>query len=266
MILPRNLCLKTAVLLMLALAAAAPCAARAAAKTNTLTGTVNQVVDGDTFTLADGQTVRCLGVDAPEKGDAYADEATQALNQLVGGKEVRLEIGSPAKDRDGRLLAYVFQGETLVNEEILRCGCACLRRPVASKHKKSLVAAQDEARKAARGIWTKAAEVSLAVSGMQAKSPTSGSKNLNEEFVVLENQGKRDINMTGWTLSDESHHRYLFPNFVLPAKSKVTIHTGLGSNTAMDLFWGNRVAIWNDDGDTVFIRDTEGHLILAHIY
>jgi len=33
-----------------------------------------------------------------------------------------------------------------------------------------------------------------------------------------------------------------------------------------ELFWGSRSPIWNNDGDTIFMRDTEGELVLSLIY
>jgi len=80
------------------------------------------------------------------------------------------------------------------------------------------------------------------------------------------NQGDQSINLTGWTISDESHRRYLFPDFTLPAGAKVTLRTGLGKNTSTELFWGSRSPIWNDAGETTFLRNPDGKLVLCHVY
>jgi hypothetical protein len=206
-----------------------------------------------------------LGIDAPEKGDPFSEEATQANNRLVGGKTIRLEIGRPAKDRDGRLLAYVFVDEEFINAELVRQGAAWVRRPVAAKYRDALIKAQDEARTAARGIWSSNTNFFIGVAAVHAK-PEGGQTNLNDEYIVIENRGKNAVDMTGWSILDEAHHRYLVPNFVLPPGTKVTLRTGLGKNTATELFWGSRVGIWNDSGDSIFVRDTQGRLVLSHIY
>ncbi|GAF73794.1 unnamed protein product [marine sediment metagenome] len=78
--------------------------------------TVVGVVDGDTCILDNGQRVRYLGINAPERGDALFEEATQANNNLVAGKKVRLEPQDPSRDKKERLLAYVFVDEVFVNE------------------------------------------------------------------------------------------------------------------------------------------------------
>jgi endonuclease YncB( thermonuclease family) len=229
-------------------------------------GIVLQVLDGDTFQLQDGRQVRCLGVDAPERGEPFADEATQILNRLVGGKQVRLELGRPARDRDGRLLAYVFVGSNMVNTQLLQLGAAYMRRPILRRYKPAFAQAQEDARAAGLGIWTNTASVKVRLAHIQARPGSGQPSSSTGEFVVLENYGDQPLDLTGWTLSDEGHHRYLFPRFVLAPKAKVTIHSGLGRNTDTDLFWGSRSPIWNNNGDTVFLRDDKGRLVLVHPY
>ena len=220
------------------------------------TVTVLQAIDGDTCLLDDGRKVRYLGINAPEKGDPKFKEATLANNKLVGGKEIRFENGRPRQDKDGRLLAYVFVGDTFVNEELLRQGYAHIRRPLAAKYRNLLLKSQEEARAAGRGIWAKAAGGHIAIATVDA----------DDEYIVIENRGNTPIDLTGWTVLDEANHRYLFPNFVLSANVRVTLRTGLGKNTKSDIFWGSRKPIWNNDGDTIFIKDAEGNLILSYVY
>ena len=194
-----------------------------------------------------------------------AAEATAALNKLVSNREVRLEPGRPAKDKYDRVLAYVFVGKTLVNEEMVRQGWAFVRRPVSTKYRQRLLGAQDEARAAGRGIWSGATNILLAVTKVNAKS-AGGKDALNDEYVVIVNRGAKPLDMTGWKLLDESNNDYLFPNFILAPDSKVTIPTGTGKNTATELYWGGQRPIWNNDGDTIFIKNSEGRLVLSHVY
>lgn len=230
------------------------------------TATVLQVLDGDTCQLDDGRHVRYLGIDAPEKDDPNSEDATRANNQLVGGKNVRLEIGKPDRDRDGRLLAYVFVGTNFVNAELVRLGHAWVRRPVMRKYNAALLKAQEEARAAGRGMWANATNRHLAVVKVHARPAAGGRRDLNDEYIELKNQGDVAVTFTGWTVEDEGHHRYLFPAFVLKAGGRVTLRTGLGKNAENELFWGSSRAIWNDNGDTVFIRDASGNLVLVHVY
>jgi hypothetical protein len=47
---------------------------------------------------------------------------------------------------------------------------------------------------------------------------------------------------------------YTFGTFSLPAGKSVTLHTGKGSNTSTNLYWGSGNYIWNNTGDTAYLR------------
>jgi len=73
--------------------------------------------------------------------------------------------------------------------------------------------------------------------------------------------------MTGWTANDESIHVYTFPYFILGGSSLVTIYSGFESDTDTDLYWGRTYdEIWNNDGDTLFLNDTEGFVVVLFNY
>jgi len=69
---------------------------------------VSEVIDGDTFKLSSGETVRLICVDAPEKNTKGYEEAKKFLSDLILNKEVRLEKDVSEKDSYGRLLRYVY--------------------------------------------------------------------------------------------------------------------------------------------------------------
>ena len=68
---------------------------------------VVRVVDGDTVQLGNGETVRLVGIDAPEVGECGYEQATEALADLVLDRDVRLTIFDEDRDQYGRLLRYV---------------------------------------------------------------------------------------------------------------------------------------------------------------
>ncbi|MBA7654713.1 hypothetical protein ES703_62596 [subsurface metagenome] len=232
----------------------------------TETASVIRAVDGDTCILENGERVRYYGINAPESEDPQFNESTQANNNLVAGKEVRLEPKDPSRDRDDRLLAYVFVDEVFVNEELLRLGYAHIQRPLVTKYRNRLLRAQEAARGEGLGIWAKAAEQNVAIAEAHADAEGKDRDNLCNEYIVIENRRDTSVDLTGWTIYDEAHHRYLFPSFALEAKAAVTLRTCLGKNTRSELFWGSRSPIWNNDGNTIFIRDSKGQLILSYIY
>lgn len=82
------------------------------------------------------------------------------------------------------------------------------------------------------------------------------------EYVLIKNEGLTDVDMSGWQLKDEQNHVYTFPNgFILKAGASVKVHTGPGNDTDTDLYWGRRQAVWNNNGDTAYLYDAEGHLV-----
>ncbi len=96
------------------------------------------------------------GIRAPSDGEPMADVATRRNSELVEGREVRIRFDEQKRDKDGRLVAYLFSGETFVNEVLVREGLAYARlTPTTSRFSKRLLDAQAEARKAKRGLWNK---------------------------------------------------------------------------------------------------------------
>jgi|GEM_PF-2596335 len=86
--------------------------------------------------------------------------------------------------------------------------------------------------------------------------------NLQEEWVKITNSGASPVTMTGWKITDEGEkHTYIFPQFILSSGATVTLHTGKGTDTATELYWGGGGYIWNNDGDTATLYDASGNLI-----
>ena len=86
------------------------------------------------------------------------------------------------------------------------------------------------------------------------------------EYVRIQNQGAAAANMTNWTLWDLANHCYTFPTFWLKAGSTVRVWTKAGSNTGTDLYWGRGSAVWNNTGDTAYLRDQGGALVHSYSY
>jgi micrococcal nuclease len=130
---------------------------------HTLTGPVVYVVDGDTIDVQlDGRTIRVryIGINTPEtkhpeKGvEPFGPEADAANRRLVGGKTVRLELDVQPWDRYGRLLAYVYIGDLMINAELVRQGYAQVATfPPNVKYQDRFRALQQDVREAQRGLW-----------------------------------------------------------------------------------------------------------------
>ncbi len=81
---------------------------------------------------------------------------------------------------------------------------------------------------------------------------------LDGEHVVIKNFDAVDINLTHWTLSDSSDTIFRIPTFTLPSLATVTVWVKKGTDDPTNLYWGSTRAIWNNDGDTAFLKDTAG--------
>jgi competence protein ComEC len=110
-------------------------------------------------------------------------------------------------------------------------------------------------------------EEQLAVAEIHADAVGNDHENLNDEYVVLENTDDTALDLSGWTLSDEADHTYTFPDgFSLDAGARVTVYAGSGTDTATELYWGQSQAVWNNGGDTVTVRTTDGTIVLEESY
>jgi len=133
------------------------------AAAGSIDGTVVRIVDGDTIDvqLADRvEKIRYIGVNAPEvhhpiRGEESGGrEAAEVNRRLVAARHVRLELDVRTRDRYGRLLAYVWAGDTMVNAELVRLGYAqVMTVPPNVKYQRLFVKLQREARDAHRGLW-----------------------------------------------------------------------------------------------------------------
>jgi micrococcal nuclease len=121
---------------------------------------VRKVIDGDTIQLETGETVRYLGIDAPELflkeggSEFYAKEAARFNKKLVLLKKVRLEFDAEKKDHYGRLLAYVYVKNVFVNAELVKGGYArAAVKPPNIKHKEAFLDLQKKAMDEEKGLW-----------------------------------------------------------------------------------------------------------------
>ncbi len=98
---------------------------------------------------------------------------------------------------------------------------------------------------------TTAPAFTLAVTGLD----------LQNEWVSVRNTGSAPVQLAGCTVSDAANHVYTFPSFVLAAGATVTVHTGPGTNSATDLYWGLGSSVWNNTGDTATLKRPDGTVI-----
>lgn len=84
-----------------------------------------------------------------------------------------------------------------------------------------------------------------------------GAGNLEAEAVVIRYTGAGELDLTGWHLKDTDGQTFTFPPFKLFKDGAVQVHSAGGTNTAIDLFWGQRLAAWHS-GQSVLLTTPEG--------
>ena len=101
---------------------------------------VLKVSDGDTINIQKVENgkfvgemfrIRMYGMDAPEKTQDYGSESRQALEKLVIGKNLSVEVKN--KDRYGRTVAIIYADGKNVNEEMVKTGNAWWYQEYAKK-------------------------------------------------------------------------------------------------------------------------------------
>lgn len=228
---------------------------------------VVRVVDGDTVELEDGHKVRYIGINTPEEGQPFYEEAKEANRQLVEGKRVLLEFDVTPYDMYGRWLAYLFADGVFVNYALVRRGFANVYTvPPNVKYDKLLRQAERQAREEGVGLWA-SVEVGVKITHIEADAPGDDNDNPNGEWVEITNQGTSPVDLTGYTLKDEANHIYTFGPFQLAPGAKVRLHSGRGRDSKRDLYWGLvGQSVWNNGGDTAYLRDPQGNLVDMYTY
>ena len=85
-----------------------------------------------------------------------------------------------------------------------------------------------------------------------------GAGTLGIETVTIQYQGSGEFDLTAWHLKDSNGNDFIFPPFKLFPNGAVRVHTVSGTNTAVDLYWGNDKAAWSS-GENVVLTDPQGN-------
>lgn len=86
-----------------------------------------------------------------------------------------------------------------------------------------------------------------------------GAGTLNAEWVVVSNAGAESLNLSNWQLKDSDGNLFTFPNLTLNSNGAVQIHTVAGTNTVIDLYWGETDSIWQS-GEEAQLLDPNGNV------
>jgi len=85
---------------------------------------VTRIIDGDTIELFNGEKVRLICIDTPERGEDYYEEASDYLEDLILNENVELVKDISETDRYGRLLRYIYLDGKFINKKVVEKGLA----------------------------------------------------------------------------------------------------------------------------------------------
>jgi len=209
---------------------------------------VLRVIDGDTLELEDGRKVRLANINSPEKISSDSNISFKFLKTLEG-KTVELEVVK-SKDKYNRVVARIFSPE-YANLEIIKKGLAN-KFLVSKEERRTFAQAEKYAIDHELGIWQRSKYYDC----FSASIDSIG------EIVYLKSKcGK--IDMRGWRLKDESREELFFPEI---KTDQLIINSSSGRNTEKIIYWGSSTPIWNNDEDSLYLRDKEGKLIHYETY
>ncbi|HBB98860.1 MAG TPA: nuclease [Blastocatellia bacterium] len=128
----------------------------------TLTGRVVRIADGDTVTVLDATNtqhrIRLQGIDAPESHQAFGTQSKKSLSDMIFDKDVTVIYDK--MDQYGRLVGKILLNGKDVNLEQVKAGMAWhykeYEREQSPEDRELYARAEDEARSARRGLWVEA--------------------------------------------------------------------------------------------------------------
>lgn len=86
-----------------------------------------------------------------------------------------------------------------------------------------------------------------------------GAGTLDAEWVIVRNAGAEPLSISGWRLQDADRHVFTFPNLTLNSGGAVQVHTVGGTNTVIDLYWGETDPVWSS-GEDAQLLDPSGNV------
>lgn len=229
---------------------------------------VLKVIDGDTVIISTGEHVRYIGINAPEIGMPFYEEAKRENEELVLERKVKIEFDRKKRDQYGRILAYIFVGRIFVNYELLRKGFVFLYRDRENKkYRNLLIEAETEAIENKRGLWRDFHKIPIRIEEVNYNPEGRDEENLNGEYVVLKNISGKRIDISNFSIKDESHNMFIFPDgSYIEGGGEVLVYTGRGVKGNGKFFFNSTHPIWNNDYDTAYLMNAKGNIVDFYRY
>ena len=194
---------------------------------------IERIIDGDTIE-SDIGNIRLLGINTPERGEKYYNEARDFLKKKIENKTVELEFTGVTHDKYRRVLAYVFLENKNINIELVENGFANYY----------FYGGKDRYSNLLEEAWNKCInnKINLCEPSINQCSNCIFLENID----VLKNECDFDCNITGWKIKGEGRNNTIFSE---------TLNNREKTNFDIELM---------DSEDTIFLWDDEGKLVFWH--
>jgi micrococcal nuclease len=187
-------------------------------------------IDSDTLRLADGRELRLVAIVGVKAGSGDADGARHALaeagrallERLAAGRRLDLAFNARSSDRYGRVLAHAATADgTWLQGEMLRAGLARVATSAETRAGAAeMLALEDEARRARRGLWAHA--------GWRVREAATLSARDADSFLIVRGTVQSVANVKGRTyLNFGDDWRSDFTVAIAPAALKLCRSAGL---------------------------------------
>lgn len=228
---------------------------------------VLRVLDGDSIVASIGgreTDVRLEGINTPERDECLGDAARDNLEALLDG--TRVQMSGSEFDQFDRLLGVVVADGIPVNVAQVLSGLA-LPLAIESPLEDLILAAEAQARSDKVGLWDIEACGSgplpeIRITGISANPPGRDEDDLDLEYTTIENAGDTAIDLSGWTLRDESTANRFNFSATQKLAPGASLRVVVGCTTGPDqVAWCSDRPIWNNGGDTAILLDSDGRIV-----
>jgi micrococcal nuclease len=190
---------------------------------------VERIIDGDTIE-SDIGNIRLLGINTPEKGEFYYEQAKDFLENELLNKTVILEFTGDRYDKYNRTLAYIFLDSENINIELVKVGLANYY----------FYEGRDRYSNELEDAWQSCINDKINLCE-PSQHQCSLCININSNLII--NNCGFNCNIINWTIKGEGRDKFIF-NQTLAQNSQVSFELDL-TNT----------------GGSLFLKDEKGKLV-----
>jgi len=198
---------------------------------------VKRVIDGDTIVIENKTSVRLLGINSPERGEKYYQEAKEFLEELVFNKTIKLKFGKDKYDKYNRLLAYIFLNGENINVKLIEGGLANFYFP----------SGKDNYYKDFKKAWEDCIKENI---NLCEKSEDKCANCIElKDSQTLKNICDFECDISDWRIKVEGRKNIIFSEEILESREELGFELKL-----------------TPEGDTLFLWDDVGKLVLWENY